>query len=109
MSHRVYVQPEVADPDETLATALAPEPFIELEDESAEALAQSGGHLVVAISASGPSAYFNSLQLNALLDEIRAAAVPAARPVQRNLNDVADFIDEHTRKGALERYVSFLA
>jgi len=43
-----------------------------------------------------------------LLDELRAAAAPAARPVQRNLNDVADFIEGRTQSGGIERYVSFI-
>lgn len=112
MSHRVYVQAEVARPGLTLTgtppTAPA-DPYVELEDESAEALVNSGGVLVSAISPTGPNAYFNSRQLPALLAEIRGATSAASRPVQRNLNDIADFIDRETRNGALARYVSFVS
>jgi hypothetical protein len=112
MSHKVYVRAEITRPGPTVpgtpldATADA---YVELEDESAETLVGSGGSLVSAISPTGPNAYFNSLQLPALLAEIRGATATASRPVQRNLNDVADFIDEQTRTGLLERYVCFVS
>jgi hypothetical protein len=64
---------------------------------------------VSAVSPTGPDAYFNALQLPQLVEQIRLAAAQASRAVQRNLNDVADFIDAQTRNGALARYVSFVA
>jgi hypothetical protein len=110
MSHRVYVQTELGRTGLSVVggSSASDDPFVELEDESAEALERSGGSLVRAISPTGPNAYFNALQQEELVAQIRATAAPASRTVQRNLNDVADFIDAQTRNGALERYVSFL-
>jgi len=112
MSHKVSVHADVTMARLPLTGAPNPtaiiEPHIELEDESALVLSQFDGQLVTAISPVGPNAYFNSLQIRRLLDELRAAAAPAARPVQRNLNDVADFIEGRAQSGAIERYVSFI-
>ena len=110
MSHRVYAHADVTTARLPLTSAPNPtallEPHVDLEDESALALAQFDGQLVSAISPTGPNAYFNSLQIPRLLEELRAAAAPAPRPVQRNLNDVADFIEGRTQTG--DRYVSFI-
>ena len=112
MSHRVYAQTEI------IATRLPPtgvanpsallEENVDLDDESALVLSQFDGHLVTAISPTGPNAYFNSLQIPRLIAELRAAAAPAPRVVQRNLNDVADFIEGRTQTAGTARYVSFV-
>lgn len=107
MSHKVYVLLKVGYEHSLLMSPT--EPTIELDDESADALSHSTGTLVCAISPSGPNAYFNSRQVRGLVAELRAAAGPASRAVQRNLNDVADFIAKHTHEGTLDRYVSFVA
>jgi len=112
MSHRVYAQAHVPMAQLPLTAVPNPtailEPHVELEDESALVLSQFDGQLVPAISPTGPNAYFNSLQIPQLLAELRSAAAPAPRPVQRNLNDVADFIEGRMQGSAIDRYVSFL-
>jgi hypothetical protein len=119
MSHKVYVLPDVARSKErlteSLAEVLAPsvltppaDPFVELEDESADTLSHSGGALVAALTPTGPNAYFNQLQVPQLLTEIRAATNVSSRHIQRNLNEVADFIDKESRGGSFPRYVSFI-
>jgi len=117
MSHKVYVLTGLARSKESLVEVLAPsrlappaDPFVELDDESAEALKGSGGPLVAAISALGPNAYYNSVQIPTLLAEIRAtASTSGSRAIQANLNTIADFIDKESRGGSFPRYVSFIA